>query len=99
MGFLWYIIKKSFFKFNSFLSDEVKKSEIIQNARKINLIFFLSKRLKSEIDQLFVEVTVGRPEPSGYKSDGPVRKLQMLKEHWRSIRSVLQLLVKLYSCS
>ena len=42
-------------------------------------------RLKYELDQLFSELTVRCPELAGYKSDGPLRKLEMLSGQWRRL--------------
>ena len=45
--------------------------------------FLLSSRLKYELDLLFNELASNCPRLSGYKSDGPLRKLEMLSNHWR----------------
>ena len=49
---------------------------------RISLTF---SRLKYELDQLFSELTVRCPELAGYKSDGPLRKLEMLSGQWRRL--------------
>lgn len=64
------------------------QNEFSDKAKCLETSTFFPCRLKSEIDRLFVELIVVHPEFSGYKSDGPVRKLEMLAKHWRSPRLV-----------
>lgn len=46
---------------------------------------FLSSNfsLKEAVDRLFVDLLISNPELSAYKSDGPVRKLEMISERRR----------------
>jgi len=49
----------------------------------LQTFFLLSSRLKYELDLLFNELASKSPRLSGYKSDGPLRKLEMLSNGWR----------------
>jgi len=40
--------------------------------------------IKCEIDRLFDELQLKRPELYGFKTDGPLRKLKVLDAHWKS---------------